>query len=387
MLIFISLAVITSFLGIFKNETIDYVKKPKNGSEEVSLYFVGENEKEENEISVRLNQKKLNEAEKEKVLNEFAVNLDEKILGKNKSLDEIYYNLNLKEYYPEKNIRVDWISSKPELLMNDGSINNSTLDKKEEIKLEALIYLDDKHIKKEIKCFLFPQNLSKQEKIEKEIKRYIKEQEENNEENIHLPESVDGVRLKFYKERQKVYPITFILIGFIICFLIYFLKRYKDRENDKKNKEILKEEYSLFVTKFYLLYSVGLSIYKSFEKMIVDYKRQKSKKLSFNLLEDAINSIKNGTSEEVAINEFANKTGLVEYKRFASYISEARKKGAKDLKHLLKKEVEESYLTKKSIVLENAQKANTKLLFPMLILLLVVLVIIMFPAMFSFSFI
>ena len=72
------------------------------------------------------------------------------------------------------------------------------------------------------------------------------------------------------------------------------------------------------------------------------------------------------------------------YMRFSSLITQNLRKGAEGILVILEKEAYESMTERKQAALRAGEKAGTKLLFPMILMLGLVMSIIMVPAFMSF---
>ena len=93
-----------------------------------------------------------------------------------------------------------------------------------------------------------------------------------------------------------------------------------------------------------------------------------------------LQEIKDGMSEGRAIERFGRRCRLLPYLRFCSVLTQNMKKGAKGVLAILETESMEALEQRKQRALQLGEKAGTKLLFPMMLMLGVVMGIIMMPA-------
>lgn len=75
---------------------------------------------------------------------------------------------------------------------------------------------------------------------------------------------------------------------------------------------------------------------------------------------------------------------MPEYIRLGTVLSQNLRKGTKGLNTMLEQEAAASFMERKNNARKLGEKAGTKLLFPMLLMLGIVLVILMVPAFLSF---
>ena len=90
--------------------------------------------------------------------------------------------------------------------------------------------------------------------------------------------------------------------------------------------------------------------------------------------------MKDGVSESRALEHFGKRCRLLPYLRFASVMTQNLKKGAEGILAILEKESLEALEQRKERALQLGERAGTKLLFPMMLMLGIVMAIIMVPA-------
>ena len=82
--------------------------------------------------------------------------------------------------------------------------------------------------------------------------------------------------------------------------------------------------------------------------------------------------------------EFGRRCGLPYYTKFAGFLEQSRKNGAKNLREHLRLEMEEAYEQRKHEAKRLGEEASTKLLLPLFLMLGVVMVMVAVPAMLEF---
>lgn len=177
----------------------------------------------------------------------------------------------------------------------------------------------------------------------------------------------------------------------IIAFpiLIFFLEKKNIREQiQKKNAELL-ADYPEFVTKLSLLVLSGLSIFNALTKIIDDYqtdlKNEKKQRYLYEELALTCQKIKNGMYESFAYEEFGRRIGISCYIKFSSLLISGLNRGNKDFNNHLSSEATSSLLDHKAYILQQGNKASTKLVLPMMIIFAVILAIVIIPAFFSMN--
>ena len=94
----------------------------------------------------------------------------------------------------------------------------------------------------------------------------------------------------------------------------------------------------------------------------------------------AMRQMHDGVSETKAVECFGRRCLLQQYLRFCSLITQNMKKGAEGMLAILETEAMDSLERRKEHALQLGEKAGTRLLFPMMLMLLIVMGIIMVPA-------
>lgn len=90
--------------------------------------------------------------------------------------------------------------------------------------------------------------------------------------------------------------------------------------------------------------------------------------------------MQNGMGEERAYELFAKRTGILCYMKFSALLTQNLRKGSADMLRLLEQEAQDAFQKRKEQAKEAGEKAGTKMLFPMMLMLLIVFVMILYAA-------
>lgn len=153
-----------------------------------------------------------------------------------------------------------------------------------------------------------------------------------------------------------------------------------------KRYEQLLMDYPGLIMKFTLLVQAGMTVRRAFQKIALDYKREKPEKprIAYEEVVTACNEMESGISETEAYRRFGERCGQIKYKTFATLLIQNLQKGSRYLSDMLEKESMEAWDDRKRNARVLGEAATTKLLVPMVLMLLVVMAIIMIPACLSF---
>jgi len=200
--------------------------------------------------------------------------------------------------------------------------------------------------------------------------------------NVKLPQKLDnGVMVRWKPMKQGNSSLLFLLTA--ASFLLIF--RTKDAELAKKEKEAKEtviRELPEFVNKLVLLLNAGLILTNAFNKIVQDYQKTRGGENNYfyDQLKGIMTNLKdNNSSLQQGIRDFAVRSGVVEFMRLSNIISDSLTKGS-DLMTQLKMEGDSLWIARRKQTEEKGKIAETKLTFPLVILLLVLVMITIAPA-------
>ena len=160
------------------------------------------------------------------------------------------------------------------------------------------------------------------------------------------------------------------------------------KKDIKNREEQLLLDHPAFINKVMLLLGAGLSLRYAIERIATEYERELKeggeKHYVYEELCVTMQEIHDGVTETQAVESFGRRLKCMPYMRFSSLITQNLRKGAEGILLILEKEAYESMTERKQAALRAGEKAGTKLLFPMILMLGLVMAIIMVPAFMGF---
>ncbi len=168
---------------------------------------------------------------------------------------------------------------------------------------------------------------------------------------------------------------------------LYFLKQVELRNKVEERQEELLREFPGFVNKMALLMNAGMTFSRAWEKIAADYMviKEKSKRKSI-LYEEVIKTLedrKKGVSEILAYEAFGQRCKVPEILRFTAITLQNIKKGSALLIEAISQQSKEAWALREDLARKKGEKAGTKLVLPMGIMLIGILVIVIAPAILS----
>ena len=225
---------------------------------------------------------------------------------------------------------------------------------------------------------------SEEELLLESILKNIEENNDVHEGEVSLPDEIGGEKITFRKNLPGK-EWTFLALGLIgaLAVLIVFDRRME--EKDRKRKEEMAADFTEIVTKLSLLHDAGLSIFKSWERIVSDYEARGEERYAYREMKLALEKINSGMSEAECYREFGRRCGLHQYIKLGNLLEQNLTKGTKGLKVLLRQEVDEAFEERTRHARKKGEEASTKMLVPMMIMLVVVIAIVMVPALISIN--
>lgn len=350
--------------------------KPEHGGWERFSFSISEREYAKEEI--------------EEMFYSLRERLPEEILGKNTSLDEVRYPLQLfteVEGYP---LTLSWESSRKELMKSDGSLTGGEIAPKGElVELTVAMEYGEWRQMESFYVRLLPEE-GGAEGFLSGLSRYVEEAEKENREKktLQLPGEFEETALSWRKKTDK----TYLFMGVLLLILLPVISKEKDKELHKKaerRRKSLQNEYSEFVSKLILFLEAGMNVKGSLFRMVEDYSQKKresgKEEYLYEELQYMCRQISNGMSEREAYELFGTRCGLPLYKKLSTLLIQNLQKGSGGMLETLRMEAENAFEEKKNQVKKAGEEASTKLLFPMMLMLAIVMILIIVPAGFSFQ--
>lgn len=308
------------------------------------------------------------------------------LLGENAATDHITRPLNLIKSIPAKGIAVKWIRDDKGLIQNDGSIENKAITEKQEIIVTAVMSCGEFEEEYEIPLVIFPYEASKEEELLSKIHTALTEADQNSrtEDTLALPETIDGKEVYFYQEKKQRY-LTILCFGVLFAILVPVLWNRKWKEKLNQREEELRLDYPELVNKLVLLVEAGMTVTRAWSKIAMDYETAKTMKgkATRYVYEEMVASyyeLKNGVSESQVFDRFGRRMKLAPYMKLSSLLAQNSTKGMEGILNYMKAEAVEAFLDRKELAKRLGEKAGTKMLLPMGLMLGVVFVVIIIPA-------
>lgn len=161
-----------------------------------------------------------------------------------------------------------------------------------------------------------------------------------------------------------------ILLGGLA--IVYLDLTLQDKLTARRQELVL--DLPQVLSKLTLLVNSGMVLREAWKRVSVTGDRVLYKEMQNTSLE-----IENGVMEADAYRNFADRCNVKEIRKFASLIIQNLKKGNEELAYFLKDLSDEMWEVKKNEVKQKGEKANSRLLLPMMLIFIGILLMILVP--------
>ena len=220
-----------------------------------------------------------------------------------------------------------------------------------------------------------------------EIGSLISEMEMSEERRIELPlELSDGTTLRWEVSKKRDLNWLFIVLSYLIFLplIIFGTKDPREVKLAESRREIVKS-IPRFTNQFLLLMNAGLILSDAFDRIGQSYMYIPTEKRG--LFESEVVSLcelheRSGISTSNLVSQLATKYNVKELMRIATFMSENEKRGSDIIGSLSR---ESSYLwdERKVRAKEQGKSIDTKMAYPLALLLMLLILITMAPVMIS----
>lgn len=308
--------------------------------------------------------------------------LPEYVLGENEALDRVSSDLALEESYDDYPFMLEWESRSPAIVGSTGRV----YPVETEVPVEMVVRMSyEETVREEVLPIkVVPPALSAEEQEHAALEDLLLQSEYENrrEEMWNLPDEWKGERVSWQQE-VKDYSVVLWVLTIVTAVSVYAMSDQDLHKQQEQRKKEMQRDYPDIVHKLVLYAGAGMTTRGAFQKIAGDYEQKaagKDLKPAYEEMLYACRELHSGVSEATAYEHFGKRTGLQEYIRLSTLLTQNLKKGNSALLERLREEAERAGEERLQSCKRLGEEAGTKLLVPMVLMLLVVMVMIMIPA-------
>lgn len=369
---------------ITSNENITELSRPTDGTDSVTYTLVADTDETTEVVEIDISKKMYEYSEIITLFDKYREDIISAMLGENESSEFVTKPLNFPSSIGDENISLSW---QPENLsyidLNGNLLYENISPEGTHTSVYITMKLDDTEATLMAGVILYPDTTDTSSLIHTELMNYIKENDNPYSSTVLLPSSISGKDVTFSVPEDNN-KILFFPIGILICIILFFAASKEINSKLKLRNEQMLSDYPEIVSKLMLLLNAGLNIKNAFKKIVDDYYKELSSKESshyaYEELSITLNSLDSGVSEASAYTEFGKRCGLMPYMKLGSILEQNLNKGVREIRFHLDCEVKNAFKNYKSETITKSKQAETKLIFPMVLILIVIMVLIMVPS-------
>ena len=337
-------------------------------------------------VDIEVKERIYTEEEVESILSEACARLTE-IMKTDFDTSRIDDDLPLDTILSDMPVRVSFITYSPDILDWDGSIGEKVPEDGADVRLDAVISLQGREETVSFDLKVFPKVLPPGEDAVRKIKDRIEEENPETEEKIVLPSEIDGNTLTWSSVTDRT-GYLILLSGLIASLLIPAAGIKAGDDELKRKRESMMTDYPNIIDKLVLLLNAGLSTRLAVKRIALDYRKNSGPggkvKWGYEEICRTYTEMEMGISERDAYINMGKRAPVPKYKALSTLLVQNLLRGSRELIGILEEEADNAFEDRKKRARIAGEKAGTKLLFPMLIMLGIVLVILTVPAFMNF---
>lgn len=358
---------------------------PRNSYEQGTVEITVAVDYQDREIDVRLpvEFQKPDEETMDALCQELSERLPELIRGRNESLDAVSGSLNLQESYEGYPFAIEWESSNVTTVTPEGDVYPE--EEPQTVLLRAELSYEEYCRETEIEVTVGKPPLGEEELLYRELEQLVlaAEADSRGQESFRLPEQFRGEGLEWRQVVEDNGPMLW-MASLAAAVAVYVLSDRDLHDRLVKRQKTLRREYPELVHKLVLFVGAGMTVRGALQKMAGDYtagrEQGAGESPAYEELRYTCRELYSGVSEGAAYEHFGRRTGLQEYIRFCTLLTQNLKRGNSMLLERLREEADRAADERLQQSRKLGEEAGTKLLIPMVMMLAVVMVMIMVPA-------
>ncbi|MDE7321557.1 MAG: type II secretion system F family protein [Lachnospiraceae bacterium] len=380
------LAVILWIKDVIAAKVVDNsIDRNQYGDGAKSVSLIADDGTRTYEVPVTIEERQYSHVELVNLSGEAVAALEKSILGENMSLDEIMYDLRLMRKINGYPFDVRWYADE-EYIDCDGKLVRNTLDSPKLVELTAILSCENFELEHIMTVRVHSKAVQpdNRERIVKAVQEM--EQVSRQQKNMTLPSEIEDQSIQ-WRYKKSGTGLLFLIAAPILATLIYFSRDRDLHMQVRSREEQMRMDYPEIISSLALLTGAGMTVPNAFHKIAYDYKRRREqcerktpRQYAYEEMLLAVHEMESGVAQTEAYEHFGRRCHLPDYSRLSTMLAQNIRKGVSNLPQILREEAADAFEERKHTARKLGEKAGTKLLVPMMMLLGITMVIIMVPA-------
>lgn len=340
-------------------------------------------------LSIEVLERIYTDKEIKEMLPEFYKVLETELLGENQTPDGIVHPLQFVEKVEDYPFAIAWKSSDTKVIDREGNICEDVSIEGTLIEVTATLTYMNYEEDYTIPVMVYPEDLPPDELLKRRILHLVegKQEETKSEEDLSLPEEIDGIQVIWKEEKTHDVLMLFVLLVVAMCAILFVKTKEPEKDLVKRGEEMM-EDYPEIIAKLTLLIGAGLTIRGAFGRIVEGYKAKvrdgQAKRYAYEEMILCVHEMENGIGEQDAYRHFSVRCREQKYVKLAAVLDQSSRLGASGIVTQLLAESKDAFEERKNSAEKKGEEAGTKLLVPMFLMLAITMVVIIVPAFLSF---
>ena len=380
------LSVIWLAASLISRDPLTSLIRPENGKgdrKEKLEVWIGE---EPYSMEVTVRERPKTEAETAEELQKAEDGMEILFLGENQDLEHITEKVNMPSVYPGTDIAIQWYLNSWEYISVDGTVKNEGFTRAEQVEVTAVLSLEDQTVSWDRTVWVCPLENPDDKALIRILSWKMEDTQKEDTETVELPEQAAGKSIMWYPEKDHTWLMLAGLTACAVCAMMLGQQKEEEKALAEREKR-MKLAYPDIVSRLSLYMGAGISSRKAWERIAAGYRNRTSGPVNeaYEEMCTTLYEMQNGVPESIAYEKFGARCRLPSYLKLGALLSQNLRKGTRNLSALLEEESREAFENRKAYAKKLGEECESRLLFPMLLMLLTILVMVMYPAVTSFQ--
>lgn len=380
------LSVIWLAASLISRDPLTSLIRPENGKgdrKEKLEVWIGE---EPYSMEVTVRERPKTEAETAEELQKAEDGMELLFLGENQDLEHITEKVNMPSVYPGTDIAIQWYLNSWEYISVDGTVKNEGFTRAEQVEVTAVLSLEDQTVSWDRTAWVCPLENPDDKALIRILSWKMEDTQKEDTETVELPEQAAGKSIIWYPEKDHTWLMLAALTACAVCAMMLGQQKEEEKALAEREKR-MKLAYPDIVSRLGLYMGAGISSRKAWERIATGYRNRTSGPVNeaYEEMCTTLYEMQNGVPESIAYEKFGARCRLPSYLKLGALLSQNLRKGTRNLSALLEEESREAFENRKAYAKKLGEECESRLLFPMLLMLLTILVMVMYPAVTSFQ--
>ena len=357
-------------------------------AEKQTILVEGLSEKPQ-KLALEISPREFSEEAAEEAFSRAAEELSEIFLGENPSPEEVREPLCFPDTADEGRVLIRWHPGDGALVGADGRIYAEDAPE-EGIALEIAAELMAGEYSETIyfPVIIRPPVRSGEEARLFRLIRYLGKLDEESRtgEMLPLPEEFEALPVHFRRGISWNF-LFFITAGIGTAVLLPFMEQQRREERQKKEEREFSSEYPELLAELAVYLGAGLPVRGAFERMAEDYENSLARgsppRRAAEELAAACHRMRRGMPEREAYLDFGRRCRALSYRRLSGILTQNLRNGSESLSRLLEEEMTAAFAERRTAARRAAEETQTKLCFPLVMMLAAVMMMVTVPAFLS----